>query len=65
MTVEFEDSLWAKVKIHAETAGYGSAEQFVQDTVKRQIGDTSSPEEDQRVIDKLQGLGYLDYGLDI
>ena len=65
MTVEFEDALWAKVKMHAEAAGYSSPEQFVQDAVKRQIGNTSSPEEDQRVIEKLQGLGYLDHGRDI
>ena len=65
MTVEFEDSLWAKVKRHAEAAGYGSPEQFVLAAVKSQIDDVSSPEEDQRVIEKLQGLGYLDHGRDI
>jgi len=65
MTVEFEDSLWAKVKKHAEAAGYGSPEQFVLAAVKSQIDDASSPEEDQRVIEKLQGLGYLDHGRDI
>ncbi|MEO8371985.1 MAG: hypothetical protein ABI806_22570 [Candidatus Solibacter sp.] len=65
MTVEFEDSLWARVKRHAEAAGFSSPEQFVQDAVKRQIDNASSPEEDQLVMEKLQGLGYLDHGRDI
>jgi hypothetical protein len=65
MRIEFEDVLWAKVKRHAETVGYRSPEEFVQDTVERQIDSASSPEEDQRVVEKLQGLGYLDFGRDI
>jgi hypothetical protein len=65
MRVEFEDVLWAKVKRHAETLGYSSAEKFVQDAVERQIDAASSPEEDQRVVEKLQGLGYMDFGRDI
>ena len=65
MTVKFEDALWAKVKQHAEAAGYPSPEQFVQDAVQRQVTDGSSPEEDQRLSDKLRGLGYLDCGSDI
>jgi len=65
MTVKFEDALWAKVKKHAEAAGYPSPEQFVQDTVQRQVSDGSAPEEDQRLSEKLRGLGYLDAGIDI
>ena len=30
MKIEFEDVLWDKVKKCAETAGYSSAEEFVQ-----------------------------------
>ena len=65
MRIEFEDMLWAKVKRHAETVGYSSPEKFVQDAVERQIDEASSPEEDQRVAEKLKGLGYLDSGRDI
>jgi hypothetical protein len=42
MKVEFEDALWSKVIKYAETAGYSSAEEFVQHTVERQI-DKASP----------------------
>ena len=69
MRIEFEDVAWAKVKKHAEIAGYGTPESFVRDTVMRQIDasspEASCPEEDQRVLDQLQGLGYLDCGRDI
>jgi hypothetical protein len=65
MKIEFEDVLWAKVKRYAETTGYSSPEEFVQDTVERQIDAASSPEEDRRLAEKLQGLGYLDFGRDI
>ena len=65
MTVKFEDALWAKVKTHAEAAGYPSPEQFVQETVMRQVADGAAPEEDQRLSEKLKSLGYLDAGSDI
>jgi len=65
MRVEFEDVLWAKVTKHAEMKGYASPEKFVQDTMQMQIGNASWPEEDQSVIERLQGLGYLDFGRDI
>jgi hypothetical protein len=65
MKVEFEDVLWTKVKKYAETAGYSSAEEFVQHAVERQI-DTASPAEDDRsAAKKIKGLGYLDAGRDI
>jgi metal-responsive CopG/Arc/MetJ family transcriptional regulator len=65
MKVEFEDALWTKVKEYAETAGYSSAEEFVQHAVEMQI-DTASPAEDDRsAAKKIKGLGYLDAGSDI
>jgi metal-responsive CopG/Arc/MetJ family transcriptional regulator len=64
MKVEFEDALWNKVKKYAETAGYSSAEEFVQHAVEKQI-DTTSPGEDRAAVKKIKGLGYLDAGIDI
>jgi len=64
MKVEFEDVLWTKVKKYAETAGYSSAEEFVQHAVERQI-DKASPAEDCGAAKKIKGLGYLDAGSDI
>ena len=65
MKVEFEDLLWNRVKKYAETAGYSSAEEFVQHAVERQI-DTASPAEDAKsAANKIKGLGYLDAGSDI
>jgi hypothetical protein len=64
MKVEFADSLWAKVKECAETAGYSSAEEFVQHAVEMQI-DKLSPESGQNSAKAIKGIGYLDSGSDI
>ena len=65
MKVEFEDALWAKVKKHAEAAGYSSPEEFVQHAVETQIDAAATSEEDRRAANKIKGIGYLDAGIDI
>jgi hypothetical protein len=37
----------------------------VHQAVEKQIDAAASPEEDRRLTEKLQGLGYLDSGRDI
>ena len=65
MKIELEEALWAKVKRHAETAGYSSPEEFVQHAVERQIESAASPEDDPGAANRIKGLGYLDFGRDI
>jgi len=65
MKVEFEDVLWTRVKKYAETAGYSSAEEFVQHAVERQIDTASPADDDPGAAKKIKGLGYLDAGSDI
>jgi hypothetical protein len=62
--MEFEDALWNRVKKYAETAGYSSAEEFVQHAVEKQM-DTVSPADDSQATSKIKGIGYLDAGRDI
>ena len=64
MKMEFEDALWNRVKQHAETAGYSSAEEFVQHAVEKQI-DTVPAADDSQTASKIKGIGYLDFGRDI
>ncbi len=64
MKIEFEDALWNKVKKYAETAGYSSAEEFVQHGVEKQI-DTVRSADDSQTASKIKGIGYLDAGRDI
>jgi hypothetical protein len=64
MKMEFEDALWNRVKKYAETAGYSSAEEFVQHSVEKQM-DTVSPADDSQATSKIKGIGYLDAGRDI
>jgi hypothetical protein len=65
MKVEFEDALWTKVKKYAETAGYSSAEEFVQHAVEKHIDAASTAEDDLSAAKKIKGLSYLDAGRDI
>jgi hypothetical protein len=53
------------VKKYAETAGYSSAEEFVQHAVERQIDTASPADDDPGAAKKIKGLGYLDAGSDI
>jgi hypothetical protein len=64
MKIEFEDALWNKVKKYAETAGYSSAEEFVQHAVEKQIASVPSAD-DSQAPSKIKGIGYLDAGSDI
>jgi hypothetical protein len=65
MKVEFEDALWTKVKKYAETAGYSSAEEFLQHVVEKHIDAASTAEDDRSAANKIKGLSYLDAGSDI
>jgi hypothetical protein len=64
MKVEFEDVLWTKVKKHAESAGYSSAEEFVQHAVEKQLQSVPAAQ-DSRSASKIKGIGYVDAGRDI
>lgn len=64
MKVEFDDVLWTKVRKYAETAGYSSAEEFVQHAVEKVVN-RESMGEDERSAAKIKGLGYVDAGRDI
>jgi hypothetical protein len=65
MKIELEEALWAKVKLHAATAGYSSPEEFVQHAVERQMESAASPEDELGAAKQIKGLGYMDFGRDI
>jgi hypothetical protein len=64
MKVEFEDVLWTKVKKHAASAGYSSAEEFVQHAVDKQLQNVPLAD-DSHGASTIKGIGYLDAGRDI
>ena len=60
--VEFEETLWIRMKQHADSSGYSSTEEFVLHAVEKELART---EPDSSNPKKIKGIGYLDAGLDI
>ena len=46
-------------------AGYSSPQEFVEHVLERELAKVESSASDEEIAKKLQGLGYLDAGIDI
>lgn len=60
--VSLDGDLLRRCKAHAKEAGYSSVEEFVQHVLEsalRKAG-PAAPEEDERVLERLKGLGYIE-----
>ncbi len=58
--IKIDDSLYDRVKKISETAGYGSPEEFIVHMIEKELAQVESAEDEQQVIDRLKGLGYLE-----
>jgi hypothetical protein len=60
--VKIEDSLYERVQKIATVAGYASADEFIVHMIEKELGkmESTTPEADQAVIERLRGLGYLE-----
>lgn len=60
--VKIEDSLYERVQKIAAVAGYASADEFIVHMIEKELGkmESTTPEDDQAVIERLRGLGYLE-----
>jgi metal-responsive CopG/Arc/MetJ family transcriptional regulator len=58
--VKIEDSLYDRAKRAAESAGYSSPEEFIADCVEKELKRLNVEEEEDRVADRLRGLGYIE-----
>jgi len=59
--VKLEDSLYDRAKRAAESAGYSSVEEFIADSVEKEIKRLKVEEPDEsQVTDQLRGLGYIE-----
>ena len=65
MNIELSDELWSKVVQSAEKLHFASAQQYVKHVIEREVGGAPGTDSIVDVIQKMQELGYLDYGLDI
>jgi metal-responsive CopG/Arc/MetJ family transcriptional regulator len=58
--IKIDDSLFDRVKKVAEVAGYSSPEEFIVHMIEKELGKIETSDDDQAVIDRLKGLGYLE-----
>lgn len=61
--VKIEDALYDRVKRVAEIGGYASPEEFVAHVIEKElerIEGSSGAGDEQQVIERLKGLGYLE-----
>ena len=64
-SIKLNKQLMEKVKKCADAAGYSSPQEFVEHVLERELAKVESSASDEEIAKKLQGLGYLDAGLDI
>jgi hypothetical protein len=59
--VAVDSELLKRCKAYASEAGYSSVEEFVQHALERALKEaTGAGEDDERVLDRLKGLGYIE-----
>jgi hypothetical protein len=58
--VAVEGDLLGRCKAHAKKAGYSSVEEFVAHALETALREASPAEDDQRVLERLKGLGYIE-----
>lgn len=58
--IKLDDNLYDRVKKVAEVAGYASVDEFIVHMVEKELEKIESAQDEQQVIDRLKGLGYLE-----
>jgi hypothetical protein len=63
--IELDKALWARVQVHAASAGYSSSEEFLQHLIERELAKSAEPISSEAAAREIRGVGYIDPGLDI
>ena len=58
--IKIDDALYDRVKKVAETAGYGSPDEFIVHIIERELGKVEAADDEKQVLERLRGLGYID-----
>lgn len=58
--IKIDDNLYDRVKKIAQAGGYSSPEEFIIHIIERELGQVEATEDDQAIVDRLRGLGYLE-----
>ena len=57
--VKIDKELYGKVKQFSEQAGYSSVDEFLAHLLEKVVIDAESGENDEVLLKRLQGLGYI------
>jgi len=58
--IKIDSNLLSRAKKAAEVAGYSSVEEFVTHIMEKEIAKYESNEVEEKVADRLRGLGYIE-----
>ena len=58
--IKIDSNLFARAKDAADAAGYSSVEEFVSHLIEKELAKNESEQSDEKVADKLRGLGYIE-----
>ena len=58
--IKIDSNLYDRLKKVSEIAGYSSPEEFVIHMIEKELSKLEEADNDQEVIDRLKGLGYLE-----
>ena len=59
-TIKLDRSLWERVKVCAEKAGYSSPQEFVEHAIEQEVARLEEADSKDEVLKKLKGLGYVE-----
>jgi len=62
--IKLDDDLYARLKKVSETAGYSSVDEFIAHVLEKELqtltgGGEYSAEDEEKVKERLKGLGYI------
>jgi predicted transcriptional regulator len=65
-TIEISSNLWTRLVEVAQARGFSSPQQFVTQLIERELArEQNSSSSDAEITQKMEELGYLDFGRDI
>ncbi len=57
--IKLDKALLARVKRHADLAGYSSVEEFITHALEKEMAERENAETEEEIKKKLKGLGYI------
>jgi predicted DNA-binding protein len=58
--IRIDDALLERLKKVAQVAGYATVEEFVEHMIEKELSHLEAAADEQQVIERLKGLGYLE-----